>query len=275
MTNIIGFPALGLSFTVNRVAFNILGKDIYWYAIIIAAGFIIATIYALANCEKHNVSKDTIYDIAIGGLLFGIIGARMYYVLFDFESYKGSFFNVFKIWEGGIAIYGGIIGASIFAYIYCRRKKLNFLNVFDVCAPGLLIGQAIGRWGNFVNAEVYGRETQSFLRMTINGGAGVHPTFLYESIWCAIGLVFVICLMKKRKFYGEIFFSYILWYSLGRIVFEGIRQTEYILYLIKPTNFFGGIAVSQVTAFLLIISSVFILSILSKNDKNRLSNKVE
>lgn len=275
MTNIIGFPGVGLSFTINRVAFNVLGKDIYWYAIIIAAGFIIATMYALTVCEKYGVSKDTIYDVAIGGLFCGIIGARLYYVIFDFESYKGSFLNVFKIWEGGLAIYGGIIGASIFAYVYCRKKKLNFLNVFDVCAPGLLIGQAIGRWGNFVNAEVYGRETENFLRMTINGGGGVHPTFLYESLWCALGLAIVIFLMKKRKFYGEIFFSYILWYSLGRIVFEGLRRTEYVLYLIKPTDFFGGVAISQVMAFLLIISSAFILCILAKNDRNRASNKAE
>lgn len=274
MTNIIGFPGLGLSFTISRVAFNILGKDIYWYAIIIAAGFVLATLFALCICEKHGISKDTVYDIALGGLFFGIIGARIYYVMFDLDSYKGDFFAVFKIWEGGLAIYGGIIGAICYALAYCRKKRLSFLNTADICAPGLLIGQAIGRWGNFVNAEVYGVETDGILRMTINGGAGVHPTFLYESVWCAIGLAIVLILLKKRRFCGEIFFSYILWYSSGRIVFEGLRQSEYILYLIKPSQAFGGVAVSQAVALLSIISSVIILIILAKNDKYRLSNNV-
>ena len=274
MTNIIGFPGLGLEFTVNRAAFSIGSKDIYWYAIIIACGFILATVFVLTRCEKYKVNRDNVYDIALGGLLCGILGARLYYVIFDFESYKGSFLNVFKIWEGGLAIYGAIIGAVLFAFAYCRRRKLNVLNVFDVCAPGLFIGQAIGRWGNFVNAEVYGKATASFLRMTINGSEGVHPTFLYESLWCLLGLAVVLLLMKNRKFYGEIFFSYILWYSLGRIVFEGIRQSEFILYLIKPTETFGGVAISQVVAFLFIISSVIILFILTKNDKFRVSDSV-
>lgn len=272
MTNIIGFPSLGLSFEINRVAFTLFGKNIYWYALIIAAGFILATIYALSVCKKHDVSSDTIYDIAIGGLICGLIGARLYYVIFDFESYKGSFLNVFKIWEGGIAIYGGIIGAAVFAYFYCRKKKLNTLNVFDVCAPGLFIGQAIGRWGNFVNAEVYGRGTDSLLRMTINGGSGVHPTFFYESMWCLIGFVVLVLLSRHKRFYGEIFFSYILWYSMGRIVFEGMRQSKYILYLIKPSESFAGVAISQVVALFLIISSAVILFILAKNDKFRVSD---
>ncbi len=274
MTNIIGFPGLGLEFTVNRAAFSIVNKDIYWYAILIAIGFILATMFVLARCEKYKVSRDNVYDIALGGLFCGITGARLYYVIFDFESYKGSFLNIFKIWEGGLAIYGGIIGAVLFAFVYCRRKKLNVLNVFDVCAPGLFIGQAIGRWGNFVNAEVYGKATDSFLRMTINGSDGVHPTFLYESVWCMLGLAVVLFLMKHRKFFGEIFFSYILWYSLGRIVFEGIRQNSFILYLIKPSETFGGVAISQVVAFLFIISSVIILFSLSKKDKFRVSDNV-
>lgn len=275
MTNIIGFPGLGLSFTINRAAFSLFGKDIYWYAIIIAAGFIIASAYVLSTCKKHGVSQDAIYDIAIGGLICGLIGARIYYVIFDFDSYRGSFFNIFKIWEGGIAIYGGIIGAAIFAFFYCRRKKLDTLNVFDVCAPGLLIGQSIGRWGNFVNAEVYGRQTNSFIRMTINGGEGVHPTFLYESLWCALGLVVLILLSRRKKFKGEIFFSYILWYSVGRIFFEGLRQTQYVLYLVKPSQNFGGIAISQAVALLFILSSVIILFFLAKNDRFRVSDKSE
>lgn len=275
MTNIIGFPGLGLSFTINRAAFTVFGKDIYWYAIIIACGFILASVYVLSTCKKRGVSADSVYDIAIGGLICGLIGARIYYVIFDFDSYRGSFLNIFKIWEGGIAIYGGIIGAAAFAFFYCRKKKLDTLNVFDACAPGLLIGQCIGRWGNFVNAEVYGRQTDAFIRMTINNGEGVHPTFLYESLWCALGFAVVVLLWRRRKFKGEIFFSYILWYSLGRIFFEGLRQPQYILYLIKPSESFGGIAVSQAVALLFIISSFIFLLFLAKHDSFRTGDKNE
>lgn len=272
MMNVIGFPGLGLSFDINRVAFSVLGKDIYWYAIIISLGFLIAITFLSFDCKKHNVSVDTVYDVSMGGLVFGMIGARIYYVMFDFDSFRGSFLNVFKIWEGGIAIYGGIIGAAIFALIYCRRKKLPTLKVFDVFAPGLLIGQCIGRWGNFVNAEVYGGVTQSLFRMTINGREGVHPLFLYESIWNLIGLVLILIFRKYKKNDGEIFFSYIFWYSLGRLFLEGMRESIYILYLIEPNDRFlqFGIGISQVVALIAIISSAIILVYLRRKDKIKL-----
>lgn len=270
MTHNIAFPGLGLSFHINRAAFTVFGKDIYWYSIIIALGFLLALVFVVSTCKKRGVESDTIYDIAIGGLICGIIGARIYYVIFDFDSIRGSLLNFFKIWEGGIAIYGGIIGAGLFAFFYCRRKKLNTLNVFDVCAPGLLIGQMIGRWGNFVNAEVYGGQTNSLLRMSIDGAAGVHPLFLYESIWNLIGFLLILCFRKYKKHDGQIFFSYILWYSMGRLFLEGMRQSEYILYLIPPQNGFFpfSVGISQVVAFLGIISSVIILVFLGKSDKS-------
>lgn len=250
MSNTIGFPGLGLEFNINRVAFTIFGKDIYWYALCILTGYLLAIIFVSKTCKKRGVDPDHVLDISIWGLVFGIIGARIYYCIFDWDSI-GSFINIFKIWEGGIAIYGAIIGAVTTAFVYCKIKKLNTLNVFDVCVPGLFIGQIIGRWGNFFNVEVYGKETDSFLRMTINGGEGVHPLFLYEGIWNFIGLMLLLLFRDKKKTDGQVFFFYIFWYSLGRLMLEGMRQSEYILYAIENV-----VGISQIVAFLGIIAGI-------------------
>lgn len=262
MINNIAFPKLGLEFEINRVAFSVGSKDIFWYGILIGIGFILAVLYTAADCEKRGVKRDTVYDIAIWGLIFGIIGARIYYIIFDFNSVKGSFMNIFAVWNGGLAIYGGIIGAVISAYVYCRKKKLDVLNVFDVCAPGILIGQIIGRFGNFVNAEVYGKETESFLQMSINGGSGVHPLFLYEALWNLAGLIILTVYRNRKKANGEIFFLYTLWYALGRIWLEGMRQSEYILYLIP--NVLG---ISQLVSAILIIVSITAIVVIRRKDK--------
>ncbi|MCX7714357.1 MAG: prolipoprotein diacylglyceryl transferase [Clostridia bacterium] len=261
MTNTIGFPGLNLFFKINRIAFYIGEKPVYWYGIIIAIGFLAAVAFVASTCEKQGVKRDSIYDIAVWGLIFGVLGARIYYVIFDFESIKGSFLNFFKIWNGGIAIYGGIIGACLSSYIYCRRKKLHTLKVFDVCAPGLLIGQIIGRFGNFVNAEVYGKETSVLWRMTINGDSGVHPLFLYESLWNLLGLFVVLTYRKKTD--GEIFFLYMLWYALGRIWLEGMRQPQYILYLIPDK-----LGISQLVSLIAIICSAVAIVLLRKKNAN-------
>ncbi len=254
MVNNIAFEKLGLEFEINRTAFSIGGVNIYWYGIIIAFAFIAAVLFVVSDCEKRAVKRDTIYDIAIYGLIFGLLGARLYYVIFDFDSVRGSFLNFFAIRNGGIAIYGGIIGAAAAAYVYCRRKKLNVLNVFDVCAPGLFIGQIIGRFGNFVNAEVYGRQTDLPWQMSINSGAGVHPLFLYESFWNLVGLIFLLIYRRRKKADGEIFFLYILWYALGRIWLEGMRESEYILYLIPDV-----LGISQVVSAAAIIAAAVAL----------------
>lgn len=275
MTHNITFPALGLDFVINRVAFTVFGKEIFWYALIIALGFVLGLIFVISTARSYGVNPDHLYDIAIGGLIFGILGARIYYVIFDPSVLENSILDFFKIWEGGIAIYGAIIGASLFAFFYCRYKKLNTLRIFDVCAPGLLIGQCIGRWGNFVNAEVYGKPTDFFLGMSINGGAPVHPLFLYESVWNGIGFILLVLLRRRQKHDGQMFFFYLLWYSFGRLFLEGMRQSEYILYLIPPNSGFFPISVgiSQAVALLGIISSVIILIYMSKSDrqKNELS----
>lgn len=247
--NIISFPKLGLTLNINPVAITIGTKPIYWYALIILTGFLLGLLFVYKTCTKRGVNKDYIWDIAIIGLIFGIIGARIYYVLFALDEFD-SVADMFKIWNGGLAIYGGIIGASVSAYVYCRVRKISAAKVFDVCAPGLFIGQAIGRFGNFVNAEVYGGETDFFLGMSINGSAPVHPLFLYESLWNILGLIILILFRDKKKRDGQVFCFYVFWYSLGRLFLEGMRNPKYILYVIP--NVLG---ISQLVSLILIILS--------------------
>ena len=262
MTNIIGFPNLGIEFNINRVAFTVFGKDIYWYALIILTGFALGLMLCYFTAKKRGVNPDNLFDVALYGLIAGIIGARIYYVIFDHDCLDGNILNIFKIWEGGIAIYGGIIGAAISTFIYCKAKKISFLKMIDAAAPGLLVGQAIGRWGNFVNAEVFGRETDSFFAMTINSSNGVHPLFLYESVWNFIGLILILLFRDKKRADGQVFFAYMLWYGVGRLFLEGMRQPEYILYLID-----GVLGISQVVAFLFIVISVTAIIYLGKKSK--------
>lgn len=242
MTHNIAFPKLGLDFEISRIAFSVFGKPIYWYAIIIVTGFLLAAAFVARGAKKRGLDPENIWDIALYGLIFGLVGARIYYVLFDLDTIKDSIWNFFKIWEGGIAIYGAIIAAVITCYVYCKRHKLPVLKIFDFCCQGLFIGQAIGRWGNFVNAEVYGGETTLPWGMTIDGGSAVHPLFLYESIWNVIGFLIVLLVRDRVKTDGKIFSFYILWYSFGRLFLEGMRQSEYILYLA------GNVGISQVVA---------------------------
>lgn len=259
MTNTIGFPGLNLEFKINRVAFSVFGKDIFWYALIILTGFILGVIFVLRDAKKQGINTDNIFDIAFWGLIVSIICARLYYVIFDPDCLNGNILNVLKIWEGGLAIYGGLIGAVCCTLFYCRIKKLPILKIFDLCAPGLLIGQIVGRWGNFVNAEVYGVATSLPWRMTINGGEGVHPLFLYESLWNLLGFIIILTFRKYKKKDGQIFFFYCLWYGVGRLFLEGMRQTQFILYVIP--NILG---ISQLVAFGVIIISTIALVFLQK-----------
>ena len=264
MINNIAFPNLGIEFNVNRIAFHIFQKPIYWYAIIIMTGFLLALLFVSKTCKKRGVSPDTVFDIAFWGLIFGIIGARLYYVIFDPDCLEGNILNIVKLWEGGLAIYGGIIVAVITAVIYCRIKKLPVLKTFDVCAPGLLIGQAVGRWGNFVNAEVYGRETEVLFGMSINGAQCVHPLFLYESVWNVVGLILILLFRDKKKNDGQVFFFYTLWYAIGRLFLEGMRQPEYILYLID-----GKLGISQAVSALIIVISAVAFIVLHKRVESK------
>ncbi|MDD6483514.1 MAG: prolipoprotein diacylglyceryl transferase [Clostridiales bacterium] len=259
--NVISFPRLGIHLNISPVAFHIGAKEIYWYALIILAGFFLGALFVTLTCEKRGIKKDTVWDVALYGLIFGIIGARIYYVLFALDEFD-SLLDMLKIYNGGLAIYGGIIGAFLSTYVYCRKKKLSMLAVADVCVPGLLIGQAVGRYGNFTNAEVYGGETSSILGMSINGAAPVHPLFLYESLWNLAGLALMLAFRDKAKFKGQTFVFYIFWYSLGRLFLEGMRDPAYILYLIP-----GVLGISQLVAAIGVIGSVvfFVIMLKRKN----------
>ncbi len=262
--NKIAFEGLNLEFNINKVAISLGNKSVYWYGIIIACGFFLGWAYVMMSAKKEKFNTDHVFDIAIYGLIFGVIGARIYYVLFDRSVIEDGFWHIFCIWEGGIAIYGAIIGAVLSTYVYCKRKNLSVLYVFDLCVIGLMIGQMVGRWGNFFNVEVYGTETNLPWRMSINGGAGVHPLFLYESLWMFAGIVALHFYKAHKKFDGEIFFLYILWYGLGRVWIEGLRKTDYILYLVKDK-----VAVSQVVSVVCIVFGIAALTIGYRNAAKR------
>ncbi len=250
--NVISFPNLNLHMTINRVAFTIFDKPVYWYGIIIAVGFVLGVLYAFWRARKEGLPSDTVFDLVLWGLPTCIICARIFYVIGDPSVLAGGFWKIIAIWEGGIAIYGAIIGAVIVGVTYCKVKKLNMGTVFDVCAPGLMIGQIIGRWGNFVNAEVYGSPTNSLFAMSINGGVGVQPLFLYESVWMLIGLIGLLLYQNHKRRSGEIFTLYVIWYGIGRAVLESFRQDEYILKLF-------GMPISQMTAVLTVAAAVCML----------------
>lgn len=262
MTNSIVFEKLGISLELSPIAFSIGSKGIYWYALIILTGFIMGIISVSIGCEKRGLTKDNVIDIALYGIISGIVCARIYYVLFALDEFRSDPLSVFKIWEGGIAIYGGIIGAVISTAIYCRAKKLNLFNTLDVCCVGLLLGQAIGRWGNFVNCEVFGKPTDFILGMSINGGEPVHPLFLYESLLNLLGVILLLIFRDKKTRNGQVFLGYLLWYSTCRIILEGMRTPEYILYLIPDV-----LAISQVVAGILIILSIVGFIYTSKSGK--------
>lgn len=261
--NSIDFPNLGLSFNINPVAFSIGAKEIYWYALIILAGFFAGTFFVYFTCEKRGVKKDTVWDVALLGLICGIIGARIYYILFALDEFS-HWTEYFQIWNGGLAIYGGIIGAVISTYIYCRVKNLSAPLIFDACAPGLFIGQAIGRFGNFVNCEVYGGETSSLLGMSINGAAPVHPVFIYESVWNLLGLALLLLLRRGKHSDGQVFCFYIFWYSLGRFFLEGMRDPHYILFLVP--NIIG---ISQAVALLAMAVSAVMFVVFARKTRKK------
>lgn len=240
------FEGLGIDFDLPSIAFTIFGHEVHWYGIIIAFGFMLAVLYGGRMAYKWKMSLDGMTDVLIWGTIFGIVCARAYYVIFEWSYYKDHLIEIPQIWNGGIAIYGGIIGALIGAAIGCKTGKINFPNLLDLGALGLLIGQGIGRWGNFFNQEAFGVNTttapfrmwsqkihddlvSSADTLTAKGiefdpDLPVHPTFLYESVWCLLGF-FILNYMvhKHRHFKGEIFMLYGIWYGLERAVVEGLR----------------------------------------------------
>jgi len=252
----ISFPELGLSFNPSRVAFSIGSKAIYWYGIIIAVGFLLAVIYAIKRSEQFGLTQDNIIDMLICAVPSAVVCARLYYCIFRWDLYRDNPISMLYVWEGGLAIYGGVIGAVLAVVIFTKVTKIRTAAMLDVGGLGLMIGQSIGRWGNFINREAHGGLTDSFLRMGLTDGAGatvyVHPTFLYESLWNILGFVILHFYSKRRRYDGQIFVMYLGWYGLGRMFIEGLRTDS--LYL-GSTN----LRVSQLLAGLCVVFAVFFL----------------
>lgn len=249
----IEFPNIGISLRVSRAAFSLFGIQIYWYGILITLGVILAFTYALRRAKTVGMISDHVFDTAFAGAIGGFVGARLYYVLFNLPRYT-LVSAVLGIRDGGLAVYGGIIGGVFTAFVYTRIRRIRILPILDLAGPAFLIGQGIGRWGNFFNQEAFGAPTANTLPWGMTGtaivtdlsviaageGALVHPCFLYESIWCFLGLIWLNLYLKKaRRFDGEVFLLYAVWYGAGRAFIESLRTDS--LYI-------GNIKVSQLVA---------------------------
>lgn len=263
MTIEVRFPGLGISLDINRVAFSLFGLDIYWYGICIGLGMALALLMAFRLAKSFGIDSDRMIDVIIVGLICAIVGGRLYYVLFSENRvfYFSNLANLLDLRSGGIGIYGAIIGAFLGAGVTCKLRKVPMLPLFDLAGMGFLIGQACGRWGNFFNQEAFGTNTtlpwgmisptttaylysvQDKLAtegVTVDPYLPVHPTFLYESLWCVLGFVLIFAYRKRRKFNGELFLFYIMWYGIGRFFIEGLRTDSLMTSM--------GLRVSQVVA---------------------------
>lgn len=269
MTNLVQFPGLGLSFEVDRIAFSIGGLNIYWYGVCIAVGLCLALVFAFRHAVEFGIDSDAMVDVIMIGVVMGIVCARAYYVLMAPFQYE-SFWEIISIRDGGLAIYGGIIGGFVFGGLACKWRKVPVLPMFDLAAMGFLIGQGCGRWGNFFNQEAFGcnttlpwgmysQATHDYLAYgavtapagtTIDPSLPVHPTFLYESIWCFVGLLLLFLYMKKRRFNGDIMVRYLIWYGAGRFFIEGLRTDSLMLV--------PGLRVSQLVALVAVVAGIAI-----------------
>ena len=254
----------------NRVAISIGNINIYWYSIFVLIAMAVASILIIREAKKNKIKEDEILDFLFWGLIIGIIGARIYYVIFNFDYYKNNLGEIFAIWNGGLTIHGGILAALIFTIIYSKKKKLNILKLTDIISVGLIIGQAIGRWGNFFNGEAFGRVTTltnlknlHLPKFIIDGmyieGSYREPLFLYESISCVIGFIIIILIRKfyKKLKLGQLTSIYLIWYGITRIIIERFRSDSLML---------GNIRVAQIISILFILSGIiiFIYSIRKK-----------
>ena len=267
----IWFPNLGIEIDhLSRTAFTVFGQDIYWYGIFIGLGVILGVLLALHEAKRTGQNPDTYLDFIIYAMIIAIIGARLYYVIFSWDFYSQHPEKIFAIREGGLAIYGGIIGGVLTAIVYSRVKKKNFWVMADTMAPSLILGQMLGRWGNFFNKEAFGGFTDNLFAMryqlsqvrasdvtpdilqnlvTVNGVdyIQVHPTFLYESMWSLCVFIILLILQRKKKFNGQVCATYFFGYALGRVWIEGLRTDQLCI---------GNVPVSQALSAVLIIASV-------------------
>ena len=250
--NIVKFPAINLVLNIKKVAFSLFGIEIYWYSVLIISAMIIALLIYKKRNGLYGIKFNDILDLAIYLIPISIICARAYYVLFNLKYYMLNPIEIINIRNGGMAIYGGIIGGIITCVVFCKKRKVDLLDLLDYIAPGLALGQAIGRWGNFINVEAYGIETNTFLRMGIykmGEYIEVHPTFLYESIACFAIFIILLILKNKRQFKGQIALVYLITYSFERTIVEGLRVDSLMI---------GNLRVSQVLSILIFISSMII-----------------
>ncbi|MBR2722345.1 MAG: prolipoprotein diacylglyceryl transferase [Clostridia bacterium] len=298
MTTTVSFPGLGIdSFTLNKVAFTLFGKiEVRWYGIIITLGIVLAFLYACWRGKKNeNIIPDDVMDIGLVTVLCGIVGARIYYVLGDSTGVYDSLYDVIAIWNGGIAIYGAIIGGCLGILLMCHIKKISWRKLFDMAAPGVLIAQALGRWGNFFNGEAYGYEITETTRFyffnkehVLSSGEGTffhalrmgltpnvasfsemhyfHPTFLYESLWNVLGFVLIQFFYKRKKFDGQVAVLYFTWYGFGRMFIEGLRTDS--LYLGNTT-----LRISQLIGLLCFVGGLclFIIPMIVIERKKKLA----
>ena len=267
MVNHVSFPGLGLEMEINRVAFTVFGVPIYWYGVCIALGLLLGMLYAFRYAKSYGIDADRMVDVIFVSTIAAIIGGRAYYVATAHFEYQ-SVWEMIDIRLGGIAIYGGVIGAFLMGALMCRLRKVPMLPMFDLAAQGFLIGQCIGRWGNFFNQEAFGgnttlpwgmisENTQQYLQsvqqtlaaqgMTVDPSMPVHPTFLYESIWCGLGFLLLWRYSKHRRFHGEMTLLYVMWYGFERFFVEGLRTDSLMV---------GNVRISQAVAALSVVAAL-------------------
>lgn len=271
MTRPLLFPGLGLEFHISRVAFSIGPLTVYWYGIILVFGMGMALLYCTRRSRDFGIHPDRVSDVILYAIVAGLIGARIYYVLFSWDYYSQHPAEIFRIWEGGIAIYGGILGGLLGSVLLCKLWKIPLLPLLDLMVGGLILGQAIGRWGNFMNIEAFGGNTTLPWGMTgpsivayLEGQAAVlaeigvivdpimpvHPTFFYESLWNLAGFGFIVWYTSRRRLNGELTLLYLAWYGLGRAWIEGLR-TDSLMW--------GSVRVSQLLAAVCAVASALLL----------------
>ncbi len=263
----------------SPIAFNLGGIQVHWYGIIIASAVVLATILAVQEAKRRRIDPDSIYDLILWALPVAIITARMYYVIFEWGYYQNHVDEIVRVWDGGIAIYGALIGAGIVVYLFCRANWIPVWLMLDIIAPVLIMAQGIGRWGNFMNQEAFGRITSlTFLQslhlphfiiqQMLIDGAYRQPTFLYESLWDILGFIVLMSLRHKKHLFkqGEVFLSYVIWYAFGRFFVEGMRTDSLMLL---------GIRVSQWLSVILFIGAIGILVFRRKSMRERLPDYLE
>lgn len=271
MEQTLSFPGLGLTLELDRVAFQIGGFAVYWYGIIIALAFVVGIVYVMSRVKSFGLDSDRVFDVLLIAVICGVIGARLYYVVFTWQDYKDNLLDIFNVRRGGLAIYGGIIFGVLGGWLGAKLRKVKFLPMLDLALGGIMLGQAVGRWGNFINIEAFGgnttlpwgmtspaivsyltanKESLGALGMNIDPTMPVHPTFLYESVWCLLGFLLIAFLTKRRRFDGELSLIYLGWYGLGRFFIEGLRTDSLLM---------GSVRVSQLVALLCFLFAVVAL----------------